>query len=141
MNLSVSVTGIWGLLVTAAELSPSGLILPALDQSYSASQTAFVMIQVSDNLFLVRGKETKLVMIFLKNEFEQIQNYLCYSVTQLLAFHHAFWSMKRKGVFTVHAPSTGQGPPPDLFCAPRRCALLSSSSGCTRWLAKLAPLP
>lgn len=64
MNLLVSVTGVWGLFVTAAELSASGLILPALDQSYSASQTAFIMIQVSNNLFLVIGKGTKLVMIF-----------------------------------------------------------------------------
>ena len=36
-------------------------------------------------------------VIILINEIEQIQNYLCYEVSQLLSLHPAFWSGRGKG--------------------------------------------
>lgn len=36
-------------------------------------------------------------VIILRNEIEQIQIYLCYEVSQLLALHPAFWSVRGKG--------------------------------------------
>lgn len=40
-------------------------------------------------------------VIILRNEIEQIQIYLCYEVSQLLALHPAFWSVRERVVMCV----------------------------------------
>ena len=66
-------------------------------------------------------------VIILRNEIEQIQNYLCYEVSQLLALHPAFWSGRGKGRVMCVSTRYQAEPTPRLILCSRGCALPVSS--------------